>query len=92
VKLEHPTEESMCNAGRRFVYVSPQGEMIACPCIPFSYGDVRKESFASLAVKASEDMCQHHGKFRGECLMQKPEFRNHLARKKGEAQEKWEME
>jgi MoaA/NifB/PqqE/SkfB family radical SAM enzyme len=92
VKLEHPSEESMCNAGRRFVYVSPQGEMIACPCIPFAYGDIRKEPFSLLAGKVSEDMCQHYEKFRGECIMQKPEFRSHLAQKRGEAPEKWDIE
>jgi MoaA/NifB/PqqE/SkfB family radical SAM enzyme len=92
VKLEHPTEDSMCSAGRRFIYISPQGEMTACPCIPFSYGDIRKNSFTQLVKRVTEDMCQHYDRFMGECIMQKPEFRRTLAQKRGEPEEKWDIE
>lgn len=92
VKLEHPTEDAMCIAGRRFIYVSPQGELIACPCIPFSYGNIRKDSFTRLAKRIAEDMCQYYDRLLGECIMQKPEFRRALAQKKGEPPEKWEIE
>ena len=84
VHMEHPTESTTCTAGRRFLYVSPQGELIACPCIPFSYGNIRKEDFNRLVKQVSADMCQYYDRLLGECIMQKPEFRRDLAQKRGE--------
>jgi MoaA/NifB/PqqE/SkfB family radical SAM enzyme len=87
VHMEHPTESTMCTAGRRFLYVSPQGELIACPCIPFSYGNIRTHDFMQLAERVTADMCQYYDRLLGECIMQKPEFQQALAEKKGEPEE-----
>lgn len=37
-----------CCAGRGFVYIKPQGDVLACPFIPVSCGNVRNESFDSI--------------------------------------------
>ncbi len=92
VHLEHPTESTMCTAGRRFLYVSPQGELIACPCIPFSYGNIRTDDFMKLVRRVTADMCQYYDRLLGECIMQKPEFRRALARRKGESAPPWDGE
>ena len=34
-----------CCAGRGFVYIKPQGDVLACPFIPVSCGNVREEPF-----------------------------------------------
>ena len=44
-----------CFAGRRWVHVTPRGEVFPCACIPISYGNVKQESLSNIWKRIRED-------------------------------------
>jgi len=78
VELEFPQEESYCQGGKFFFYVSPEGNVSPCPGIPFSYGNVRKESFTKILSRMSADLRSYFCWEHGECIMQDSKFRGKI--------------
>ncbi|ETA68341.1 MAG: hypothetical protein PWQ51_480 [Methanolobus sp.] len=64
-----------CFAGRKWLHVTPEGNVLPCACMPKPYGNVHEESLASIWKKIYTDpvFCS------GPCLMRDSSFRiNHL--------------
>lgn len=75
VELEFPEETSPCRGGIRMLYVSPDGRLSPCPCIPYIYGDVRKEPLDTIAKRMWKEMRRYQREAGGQCIMQYPAYR-----------------
>jgi len=60
-----------CFAGRKWLHVTPEGDVLPCACMPKPYGNIHNESLSSIWNKIYKDpvFCS------GPCLMRDPEFR-----------------
>jgi radical SAM protein with 4Fe4S-binding SPASM domain len=58
-----------CSAGRGFVYIKPDGEVLACPFVETSCGNVREEPFGSIWEKSEvfEDLRNREERLKGQC-------------------------
>jgi radical SAM protein with 4Fe4S-binding SPASM domain len=58
-----------CSAGRGFVYVKPDGEVLPCPFIEVSCGNVRRRPFADIWATAPilEDLRRREERLKGRC-------------------------
>jgi MoaA/NifB/PqqE/SkfB family radical SAM enzyme len=62
-----------CFAGRRWMHVTPAGEVIPCAYTPLSFGNIKEESLSSIW-----DNMGKHQAYRSNsdyCMMRNPEFR-----------------
>ncbi len=64
-----------CAAGRRWLHITPSGDVLPCACIPLSYGNVLKEPLRDVWRRIRADGAYCGGR---ECLMRKSEFRVRL--------------
>jgi len=64
-----------CAAGRRWLHITPSGDVLPCACIPLPYGNVLKEPLRDVWRRIRADGAYCGG---GECLMRKSEFRARL--------------
>ncbi|MBN2110360.1 MAG: radical SAM protein [Methanosarcinaceae archaeon] len=60
-----------CFAGRKWLHVTPEGNVLPCACMPKPYGNIREESLASIWKKIYRDPVFNSGP----CLMRDSEFR-----------------
>jgi MoaA/NifB/PqqE/SkfB family radical SAM enzyme len=60
-----------CFAGRKWLHVTPEGDVFPCACMPKSYGNIHNESLASVWKKIYKDPVFTSGP----CLMRDSEFR-----------------
>ncbi len=60
-----------CFAGRRWIHITPQGDVLPCACMPKPYGNVHKEPLASIWKRIYRDPVFTSGP----CLMRESEFR-----------------
>lgn len=81
VVLEFPSEETYCIAGRRMIYVNPQGDVSPCPTIPHFFGNIRKESLTIILEKLNSGFSASKEKGCGECVMNKEVFREKIGMK-----------
>ncbi|MBU7004971.1 MAG: SPASM domain-containing protein, partial [Theionarchaea archaeon] len=58
-----------CSAGRGFVYIKPDGEVLACPFVDASCGNVREQSFDSIWGKSAvlENLRNREERLKGRC-------------------------
>jgi radical SAM protein with 4Fe4S-binding SPASM domain len=58
-----------CSAGRGFVYIKPDGEVLACPFVDASCGNVREEPFVTIWSKSAvlEDLRNREERLKGRC-------------------------
>jgi len=69
-KLRHP----VCSAlAKRYIYVSPAGDIQPCCFVPMSFGNLRKNSLKELLEKMWGSSMMNHDTNR--CLMNNPKFR-----------------
>ncbi len=61
-----------CMAGQRWMHVCVDGQVTACPYIPFSYGNIQDSSIKDIWAKIRRD--KHFRGQRGTCLMQEKDF------------------
>ncbi|WP_319506431.1 radical SAM protein [uncultured Methanolobus sp.] len=68
-----------CFAGRKWLHVTPEGDVLPCACMPKPYGNIHEESLASIWKKIYKDPVFTSGP----CLMRDSEFRTvHLGLEK----------
>ncbi|TGC09843.1 radical SAM/SPASM domain-containing protein [Methanolobus halotolerans] len=60
-----------CFAGRKWLHVTPEGNVLPCACMPKPYGNIHSESLGSVWKKIYKDPVFKAGP----CLMRDPEFR-----------------
>lgn len=60
-----------CMAGRKWLHITPEGDILPCACIPIPYGNVHRDRIKDVWKKIREDPA-YNAKC---CLMRNPEFR-----------------
>jgi MoaA/NifB/PqqE/SkfB family radical SAM enzyme len=60
-----------CMAGRKWLHITPEGNILPCACIPISYGNVHRDRIKDVWKKIRKDSA-YNAKC---CLMRNPEFR-----------------
>lgn len=78
VVMEFPRENDPCLAGKKMIYVTPQGDVSPCPTIPSFMGNIRKESFSSILRRVNQDFVGSHTEGCGECIMNDNQFREQI--------------
>lgn len=69
VELEFPTEDTSCTAGKRLVYITPQGDIHPCPALPRFFGNIRQQSLNTILKKLKSEFIDSKKKVCGECAM-----------------------
>ncbi|WP_292376794.1 radical SAM protein [Methanosarcina sp. UBA411] len=60
-----------CMAGRKWLHITPEGNILPCACIPIPYGNIHRDRIKDVWKKIREDPA-YNAKC---CLMRNPEFR-----------------
>jgi MoaA/NifB/PqqE/SkfB family radical SAM enzyme len=60
-----------CMAGRKWLHITPEGNILPCACIPIPYGNVHRDKINQAWKKIRQDPA-YNAKC---CLMRNPEFR-----------------
>ena len=60
-----------CMAGRKWLHITPEGNILPCACVPISYGNVHRDKVKDAWKRIREDPA-YNAKC---CLMRSPEFR-----------------
>jgi MoaA/NifB/PqqE/SkfB family radical SAM enzyme len=60
-----------CMAGRKWLHITPEGNILPCACIPIIYGNVYRDKIKDIWKKIREDPV-YNARY---CLMRNPEFR-----------------
>jgi MoaA/NifB/PqqE/SkfB family radical SAM enzyme len=72
--IPHVMESTGCFAGRRWLHITPQGDVLPCACIPISYGNIKEESLKAIWKRIRRDPAYNARS----CLMRDPGFRERL--------------
>jgi len=60
-----------CSAGRKWLHITPEGNILPCACIPLPYGNIHTDKIKDVWKKIREDPVYNADT----CLMRNPEFR-----------------
>lgn len=63
-----------CMAGRQWLHVTPEGDILPCSCVPLPYGNIKSGNDAVRQAWKKIRADPAYGKAQG-CLMRNPEFR-----------------
>ncbi len=78
--LTHP----VCSAlARRYVYISPHGDLQPCCFVPLSFGNIRRTPLGEILQRLWESHLMNYDSHR--CLMNNPQFRRDYLEKIGKA-------
>lgn len=69
--IPHIEEQMGCFAGKKWLHITPEGNVWACSCLPFIYGNIHDDSLRSIWEKITSDKSLNGNA----CLMRDPEFR-----------------
>lgn len=69
--IPHIVGKMGCFAGRKWLHITPEGNVWPCSCLPLSYGNIHDDSLKSIWKKITHDTTFTGGK----CLMRNSEFR-----------------
>ncbi len=69
--IPHVLKKMGCFAGRKWLHITPQGDISPCACIPISVGNVRRDRVADVWKKLRSDSTYNSDS----CLMRDPDFR-----------------
>lgn len=69
--IPHIVGKMGCFAGRKWLHITPEGNVWPCSCLPLSYGNIHDDSLKSIWKKITHDATFTGGK----CLMRNSEFR-----------------
>jgi len=72
--IPHVMESTGCFAGRRWLHVTPQGDVLPCACIPIPYGNIKEESLKTIWKRIQRDPAYNARS----CLMRDSGFRERL--------------
>ncbi len=73
MSIPHIMRSTGCFAGRKWIHITPKGEVLPCACIPTSFGNIRKERIEESwkKIRRHEAYCG----FNQHCLMRDAGFR-----------------
>ena len=69
--IPHVMKTTGCFAGRKWLHVTPQGDVLPCACIPIPFGNIHKDTLKSVWKKIRKDPVYNADS----CLMRDPDFR-----------------
>jgi len=69
--IPHMVRRFGCFAGRKWLHITPEGDVLPCACMPLPYGNVHKESLDSIWKRLYKDPLF----IAGPCLMRDTSFR-----------------
>lgn len=69
--IPHVVGKIGCFAGRKWLHITPEGDVWPCSCLPLSYGNIHNDRLKTIWEKITEDPAFTGGK----CLMRNSEFR-----------------
>ena len=69
--IPHIVEKMGCFAGRKWLHITPEGNVWPCSCLPLSYGNIHDDNLRFIWKKITNDTTFTGGK----CLMRNSEFR-----------------
>lgn len=69
--IPHVMKTTGCFAGRKWLHVTPQGDVLPCACIPIPFGNIYKDTLKSVWKKIRKDPVYNADS----CLMRDTEFR-----------------
>jgi len=72
--IPHVMESTGCFAWRRWLHITPQGDVLTCACIPISYGNIKEESLKAIWKRIRRDPAYNARS----CLMRDSGFRERL--------------
>lgn len=70
--ISHIEEKMGCIAGKKWLHITPEGDVWACSCLPLSFGNIHNNSLKNIWHKINSDPSFTGG----QCLMRDPEFRS----------------
>jgi MoaA/NifB/PqqE/SkfB family radical SAM enzyme len=69
--IPHIVRKMGCFAGRKWLHITPEGNVWPCSCLPLSYGNIHKDTLKKIWNKITSDSI-----FTGDkCLMRDSNFR-----------------
>ncbi|MGP8320043.1 MAG: radical SAM protein [Methanosarcinaceae archaeon] len=69
--IPHVMKTMGCFAGRKWLHITPQGDVLPCACIPIPFGNIHEETLKSVWKKIRKDPAYNADS----CLMRDAEFR-----------------
>jgi len=69
--IPHVLKKMGCFAGRKWLHITPEGDIFPCACLPLSFGNIDQDKLADVWRKIRKDSTYDGGI----CLMRDPEFR-----------------
>ena len=69
--IPHVMKTTGCFAGRKWLHVTPQGDVLPCACIPISFGNIHTDTLKNVWKKIRKDPVYNADS----CLMRDAEFR-----------------
>ena len=69
--IPHVMKTTGCFAGRKWLHITPQGDVLPCACIPIPFGNIHEETLKSVWKKIRKDPAYNADS----CLMRDAEFR-----------------
>jgi len=72
--IPHVMESTGCFAGRRWLHITPQGDVLPCACIPIPYGNIKEGSLKTIWKRIRKDPAYNAKS----CLMRDSGFRARL--------------
>ncbi|WP_321419721.1 radical SAM protein [uncultured Methanomethylovorans sp.] len=69
--IPHIVGKMGCFAGRKWLHITPEGNVWPCSCLPLSYGNIHDDTLRSIWKNITNDSTFTGGK----CLMRNSEFR-----------------
>ena len=69
--IPHVMKTTGCFAGRKWLHITPQGDILPCACIPIPYGNIHTDTLKSVWKKIRKDPVYNADS----CLMRDTEFR-----------------
>ncbi|HJH31320.1 MAG TPA: radical SAM protein [Methanosarcinaceae archaeon] len=69
--IPHVMKTTGCFAGRKWLHITPQGDVLPCACIPISFGNIHEDTLKSVWKKIRKDPAYNADS----CLMRDAEFR-----------------
>ncbi|MBU1720646.1 MAG: radical SAM protein, partial [Bacteroidetes bacterium] len=79
VALEFQSESDVCRGGGyEHLNITPEGEVTFCPPVPYSYGNIKKESLSKILMRAKKDWKRYMKKgCTGQCIVNFKEYREY---------------
>ncbi|UGV41810.1 radical SAM protein [Methanococcoides orientis] len=69
--IPHVLKKMGCFAGRKWLHITPEGDIFPCSCLPLSFGNIHEDKLSDVWRKIRKDSTYNGGT----CLMRDSDFR-----------------